>query len=229
RIADIVSQQDLDRTVKDMVKEGKRRMSERFQSRPSGTEQTSQIPHRISNISDLPDELPWELHEIVSPLRTMENSIPKINAALATFHRTHKKKRSPHSHFHAKCFKDLKQAINPISPATAPTPVIAEYVEKYTEESESIDIPPSRFTETKLRINSVTIKEVYVCLKGLNSAAGPDGMTAKAARTFAPGVWTSLFNCILEKEIIPSQWRHIRAQGIDKENGKPDDDLGRWR
>ncbi|GKT30919.1 hypothetical protein ADUPG1_005685, partial [Aduncisulcus paluster] len=54
-------------------------------------------------------------------------------------------------------------------------------------------------------------------------------MTAKAARTFAPGVWTSLFNCILEKEIIPSQWRHIRAQGIDKENGKPDDDLGRWR
>ncbi|GKT31870.1 hypothetical protein ADUPG1_006199 [Aduncisulcus paluster] len=126
-------------------------------------------------------------------------------------------------------FRYLKQAINPASPASAPTSVISEYVERYTEEPEDIAIPPSRFTGEKLRINSVTVKEVYACLKGLNSASGPDGMTAKSARTFSPGVWTTLFNRILEKEIIPSQWRHIRARGIDKENGKPDDDMGRWR
>ncbi|GKT22506.1 hypothetical protein ADUPG1_012139 [Aduncisulcus paluster] len=118
---------------------------------------------------------------------------------------------------------------NPQAPASAPQSVIREYVSRYTESPEEIDVPPSQFSGEKLRIETITVKEVNASLKGLDSAAGPDGMTSKAARSIFPGVWTTLFNKILEMELIPAQWRHIRAQGIDKQNGKASDDLGRWR
>ncbi|GKT34848.1 hypothetical protein ADUPG1_002883, partial [Aduncisulcus paluster] len=66
-------------------------------------------------------------------------------------------------------------------------------------------------------------------MKGLYSAKGPDGMTAKAAKTIPPSVWTSLFNKILSSSQIPTQWRHISATLLDKGGDKDPEDPSRWR
>ncbi|GKT26361.1 hypothetical protein ADUPG1_004696, partial [Aduncisulcus paluster] len=66
-------------------------------------------------------------------------------------------------------------------------------------------------------------------MSGINSASGPDGMTAKALKSFSPSVWTCLFNKVLPLKLIPNQWRHISATFLDKGNDKPRDSPSRWR
>ncbi|GKT19092.1 hypothetical protein ADUPG1_004297, partial [Aduncisulcus paluster] len=101
-------------------------------------------------------------------------------------------------------------------------------VDRYTEESDDLHVEDNPLPE-KFAIETIRIQDTTQAMKGLYSAKGPDGMTAKAAKTIPPSVWTSLFNKILSSSQIPTQWRHISATLLDKGGDKDPEDPSRWR
>ncbi|GKT31452.1 hypothetical protein ADUPG1_002043, partial [Aduncisulcus paluster] len=152
-----------------------------------------------------------------------------INAQLAAFHRTITlTERSEHAVFHQKCFKDLGKAINPRTNISPPESILPAYIERYTVGEGDLEPTPSPLP-TKFAIQAIRVIDTKRSMSGINSASGPDGMTAKALKSFSPPVWTCLFNKVLSLKLIPNQWRHISATFLDKGNDKPRDSPSRWR
>ncbi|GKT31195.1 hypothetical protein ADUPG1_005788, partial [Aduncisulcus paluster] len=112
--------------------------------------------------------------------------------------------------------------------SSPPDSILPAYVDRYTEESDDLHVEDNPLPE-KFAIETIRIQDTTQAMKGLYSAKGPDGMTAKAAKTIPPSVWTSLFNKILSSSQIPTQWRHISATLLDKGGDKDPEDPSRWR